>query len=135
MTDDPDLETPWTHPPPVVGDLLPRAADAIGVRYKLETYSLDVNHKQGGPKARGFERILGITIEDIDYLEAMILDGAQTTPIRSISDNPPHGVNCVLDMPIHGLRDKRDRVLTARTVWEIADTNTPPRLVSAYPNP
>jgi len=103
------------------------------VRVKLATYSLDVNHKKGGPKARGFERILGITIEDIDYLEAEILAGVLTTPIRSVGDNAPYGVNCVVDMSIHGLREKRDRVLTVRTVWEIADANTPPRLVSAYP--
>jgi hypothetical protein len=129
MTDDPDIF------PPTVGELLPRAAEAFGVRVKLATYSLDVNHKDGGPKARGFERILGITIEDIDYLEAMILEGARTVAIRAISDNAPHGINCVVDIPIHGLREKRDRVLTVRTVWEIADANTPPRLVSAYPNP
>jgi hypothetical protein len=121
---------PW---PPQVGELLPRATEAFGVRVKLETYSLDLTHKDGRPKARGFERILGITITDIDYLEAMILDGAQITPISSVSDNPPYGVNCVVDMPIHGIRDKSDRVLTVRTVWEIADANTPPRLVSAYP--
>jgi hypothetical protein len=30
-------------------------------------------------------------------------------------------------MPVHGLRDKSDRVLTVRTVWEMADANTPPR--------
>ena len=65
----------------------------------------------------------------------MILDGAQITPISSVSDNTPYGVNCVIDMPIHGLREKSDRVLAVRTVWEIADASTPPRLVSAYPKP
>jgi hypothetical protein len=58
---------------PVVGDLLPRGADAIGVRYKLETYSLNVTNEAGAPKARGFELILGISIKDIEYLEAQIL--------------------------------------------------------------
>ena len=48
------------------------------MRVNLATYSMDVNHKKGGPKARGFERILGITIEDIDYLEAEILAGVLT---------------------------------------------------------
>jgi hypothetical protein len=28
-------------PSPAVGEVLPRAAEAFGVRYKLETYSLD----------------------------------------------------------------------------------------------
>jgi hypothetical protein len=38
-------------PSPAVGELLPRGVEAIGVRRKLETYSLDVAHKYGGPKA------------------------------------------------------------------------------------
>jgi hypothetical protein len=54
-------------------ELVPRAADAFGVRVKLATYSLDVTNKDGAPKARGFELILGITIDAIDYLEAQIL--------------------------------------------------------------
>ncbi len=29
-------------PPPVEGELLARAAEAFGARYKLETYSLDL---------------------------------------------------------------------------------------------
>ncbi len=62
----------------------------------------------------------------------MILDGVQITPISSVSDNAPYGVNCVIDMPNRGLREKSDRVLTVRTVWLIADANIPPRLVSAY---
>jgi hypothetical protein len=62
-------DTPGVSPP-AVGELVPRAAEAFGVRYKLATYSLDVDHKDGGPKAKGFKRILGITIKDIGYLEA-----------------------------------------------------------------
>ncbi len=62
-------------PAPVKGELLPRAAEAFGVHVKLATYSLDVSHKKGGPKARGFERILGITIDAIEYLEGAIYTG------------------------------------------------------------
>jgi hypothetical protein len=32
-----------------VGELLPRAAEAFGVRYKLATYSLDVFEQPGAP--------------------------------------------------------------------------------------
>ena len=78
---------------PTVGELLPRAAEAFGVRYKLETYTLDITHKDGGPKARGFLVILGITLRDIDYLEAEIMAGildAQTiTSPPTIAFNPP----------------------------------------------
>jgi hypothetical protein len=63
------------HWPPKAGELLPRGAEAIGVRGKLVGYSLNPAHKRGGSKARGFERILGITIEDLGYLEAAVQAG------------------------------------------------------------
>jgi len=69
MADDTDIDDPEVPPPPVEGELLPRAVYAFGTHVKLATYSLNVTHKDGGPKARGFEKILGITIEHIDYLE------------------------------------------------------------------
>jgi hypothetical protein len=120
---------------PGVGELLPCAAEAFGLRYKLATYSLDVTHEKGGPKARGFELILGITIDAIDYLEAQILARIQDTPITKIRDNPPYGVKYTVDMPIRGIGAKADRVVTVRTVWIISTPGDPPRLVSAYPRP
>ena len=87
------------------------------MRYKLETYSLDVTHESSSPKARGFERILGITIEEIDYLEAQILARILDTPVREVRENPPHGINCVVDIQVRGIGAKTDRVVTIRTVW------------------
>jgi hypothetical protein len=120
---------PW---PPNVGELLPRAAEVFGVHDKLATYSLDRAHKDGGPKALGFLLILGITLQDIDYLEAQIIAGVLNTPINAIRDNPPWGVNCVVVVPVHGLREKSDRVVNVRTAWELAEPGEKPRLVSAY---
>jgi hypothetical protein len=122
-------------PPPAVGGLLPRAAEAFGLRYKLETYSLDVAHEKGGPKARGFEQILGITIDAIDYLEAQILARIQDTPVSEARPNPPHGINYVVDIQVRGIGAKADRVITVRTVWIISDPGDPPRLVTALPKP
>lgn len=121
--------------PPVVGELLPRAAEAFGVRYKLETYSLDVTHKRGGPKARGFERILGITIDAIDYLEAQILARILDTPIHEVRDNAPYGIKCTVDIQVSGIGAKSDRVVNVRTVWAFDRPDAPPRLANAYPKP
>jgi hypothetical protein len=118
-----------------VGNLLPRAAEAFGVRYKLETYSLDTTHKHGGPKARGFELILGITTDAIDYLQAQIMARVLETPVTDVRDNAPYGVNCVIDMPICGIGARADRVANVRTVWAFDHPDTPPRLVNAYPKP
>lgn len=135
MSDDATSADPNAPPPPAVGELLPRVDDAFGVRYKLATYSLDTTHDSGGPKARGFELILGITIEAIDYLEGQIMARIRDTPISSIRDNPPYGLSCVVDMPIRGIGAHGQRLINVRTTWEIAALGDPPRLVSAYPKP
>jgi hypothetical protein len=127
--------SPDTPPPSDVGEVLPRAAEAFGVRYKLATYSLDFTSKVGGPKARGFEQILGITIDAIDYLEAQILARILDTPVTEVQDNPPHGVNYVVNIQVRGIGAKADRVVTVRTVWIIASPGDAPRLVTAYPKP
>ena len=62
------------------------------MRDKLLRYSLDLTNEIGKPKARGFERILGITIEDVDYLESAIRAGILTLPVSTVRDNPPWAV-------------------------------------------
>jgi hypothetical protein len=121
--------------PPEAGDLLPRAAQATGVREKLAAYSLNVENVHGAPKARSFERILGITIEHVDYLESAIRAAILNTPVASIRENAPHGINCVVDVLVRGLGDKGERAANVRTVWEIAGRDAAPRLVTAYPKP
>ncbi len=103
------------------------------MRSKLATYSLDVTNDDGAPKARGFELILGITIDAIDYLEVQILARILDTPISEIRDNPPHGVNCVVDIQVRGIGAKADRVAPVRTGWIISTPGDPPRLVTAFP--
>jgi hypothetical protein len=103
------------------------------VRYKLETYSLDPTHKEGGPKASGFDLILGITIDAIEYLEAQIFARILDTPIREVRDNPPWGIKCTVDIQVTGIGAKADRVATIRTVWQFDEPYAPPRLVNAFP--
>lgn len=124
--------TSW---PPQVGALLPRGAQAFGIHDKLESYSLNRAHNDGGPKARGFERILGITIDDIDYLEAQITSGILRAPIASIREKPPHGTHCVVELPIRGTGPHSRRTANVRTIWQTAEPGDPPRLVSAYIKP
>ena len=121
--------------PPKVGEVLPRAAEAFGIEKKLIGYSLDIAHEKGGPKARGFERILGITRGDVGHLEEAILAGIETVSIDAVRDNAPYGVNCVVDVPVRGLGDKEDRLVNVRTVWELTSREAAPRLVSAYVKP
>jgi hypothetical protein len=118
--------------PPKVGELLPRADEAVGVRERLVTYSLDSDHADGSPKARGFALILGISLDSIDYLEAEIHAGILQAPVKSIRSNPPYGTNCVVEFPLRGVGRYSERVVPIRTIWEIAAAGSPPRLVSAF---
>ncbi|HSZ69966.1 MAG TPA: hypothetical protein VK756_06370 [Solirubrobacteraceae bacterium] len=121
--------------PPVVGERLPRGAEAFGVRDKLAGYSLDLTHRDGGAKAHGFERILGIEIADIGYLEGAIQTAVLVIPVSSVRENPPWGHICVVMVPVRGLGEKRGRVVAVRTVWEIAGEQHRPRLANAYCKP
>ncbi len=120
---------------PAVGELLPRAAEALGVHEKLAGYSLDLTHTDGGSKARGFERILGITIENIDYLEGAIQTGILLAPVSSVRDKRPWGVECVVVVPVRGRGDRGGRIIDVRTAWLITGASDPPRMTTAFPRP
>jgi hypothetical protein len=121
--------------PPKIGEPLPQARQAIGVRKKLVTYSLDIAHQYGGPKARGFERILGITVEHVDHLEAEIRAGILTEPVSAIRAAIPTGFSCVVEVKVRGLDLKSGRLVTVRTAWLLTGPGAPPRMTTAFPKP
>jgi filamentous hemagglutinin len=121
--------------PPRIGEPLPQAVEDTGVRRKLLDYSLNIAHERGGPKARGFERILGITIDHVDYLEAEIRAGILTAPVSAIRNAIPTGFSCVVDVPIGGLGVKRSRLITVRTAWLLIDATAVPRMTTAFVRP
>ena len=118
--------------PPEIGELLPHAEDAWGVLEKLASYSLDLDHRDGGHKARVFRAVLGITATDVDYLACALREGLVTTPVRRVRANPPHGVVCGVWITIRGLGAHAERVGMVRTAWEIRHEDDAPRLVTAY---
>ncbi|HET8813900.1 MAG TPA: hypothetical protein VFM51_02970 [Solirubrobacterales bacterium] len=120
--------------PPRVGELLPRADEAIGVREKLATYSLDQHHRHGGPKARGFALILGITLESIDHLEGEIRRGVVCSPVTAVL-HESSAVKCVVEFPIRGLGAYERRIVNLRTVWRFSQASAPPRLLTAFLKP
>ncbi len=83
----------------------------------------------------GFERILGVTRDDVDYVEQSIQIGILKAPVDSIRQNPPFGVNCVVQFPIQGIRHKRSRIANLRTTWILVDAAARPRLLTAFLRP
>jgi len=105
------------------------------VRMKLLTYSLDLSHEIGGAKAQGFARLLGITLESVDYLEVELHRAAREVPISSVRENRGGGLNCVIEFPLRGRGPWADRFVNIKTVWELVAPGLPPRLVTAFPRP
>jgi hypothetical protein len=118
--------------PPTVGDRLPRAAEAYGITEKLVTYSLNVDHKDGSAKAKGFEQILGITLADVDHLASTLRKAVLSAVITNVRDSAPFGFTCEVRMPVTGLRDRSDRTIFIKTGWHLRHADDRPRLVTAY---
>jgi hypothetical protein len=111
------------------------AEEPVGVQHKLSTYSLNRAHSDGGPKAEGFARILGITIDAIDHLVDAIHRELPSAPITAVRENRTGGLNCVVEFEISGVGACSDRTVSLKTVWEIVGPASRPRLVTAYLKP
>lgn len=118
--------------PPEIGELLPQAEDAHGVHDKLRLYSLNLDHANGGPKARAFARILGISEEHLDHLARVLLDGVRHIPVSEIRDGGHHGYHCRVLIPVRGLGALADREALVLTSWQLRWEGDAPRLVTAY---
>ena len=116
---------------PRLGEPLPRAAEAVGVHHKLETYSLVLGHDEGGHKAYVFERALGIRHEAVDHLAAEIMRGLATQPVTRVWMTP-HGVRCQVVVPARGVGIHHDHVAPVTTGWHLRYVGDRPRLVTAY---
>lgn len=123
---------PW---PPRVGEPLPRAANAVGIHKKLTDYSLNPTHERGGPKARGFQQILGITLKDASYLESEIRAGILVEPVSGIRPAIPTGFSCLVEVPVRGLGAKDNRLIVVRTAWLLSDPKSLPRMTTAFLKP
>ena len=101
------------------------------MHHKLETYSLVLDHERGGDKAHVFERALGITHLEVDYLAAQILRGLTTQPVTNV-EMTPWGLSCGVQIPVCGVGIHDGRVLPVTTGWELRYVGDRPRLVNAY---
>lgn len=120
--------------PPTLGDRLPRATEAYGIEAKLQAYCLNLDHEVGGPKAQGFQRILGIDQHDVAYLANALRHGVLHAPVTDVRDNSPFGVLCEVRISVAGRRKHQARVAAVTNSWEIREPDALPRLVTAYIN-
>ena len=96
---------------------------------KVKNYLLNLDHPDGGPKARFFTESLGIKRDDWRYLADQI-SGAMSTAFIFRVKNSNYGIN-------HGalieIRGRNERTAIIQTGWMVK-SGEPPRLVTAYPH-
>ncbi|MCY3905976.1 MAG: hypothetical protein OXF63_01830 [Anaerolineaceae bacterium] len=97
-------------------------------REKLVDYLLDLEHVDGGPKARFFMEF-GFSLSHWRLLHEALLRHAREIEVTG-SGSSPHGIYYVLEGAMQ-MADGREAFL--RTVWQICWGDIEPGLVTAYP--
>lgn len=118
--------------PPRIGEPLPRAAEAVGVREKLARYSLAAAHPSGGPKAALFAQLLGITVEQVEHLAREIERALPGHPVARSWLKADGTAGCGVLIPARGVHIHDARVMPVTTGWELRYLGDRPRLVTAY---
>jgi len=96
---------------------------------KIRNYLLNIDHKDGGPKAKFFIAG-GFSLDDpAPFVAALKQHFLENPPTTEKTDNFG-GVRITIDAPM-AVPDGRTPMV--RTVWKIGEGQTLPRLISAYP--
>lgn len=106
---------------------LPNGSQAIIDLRKLTDYCLSPEHDDGKHKARLFEELLGVTIENAADLAAA-LKNAVLHEDAAPGKKDRYGQRYVVDFEYSGPGGKA----TIRSAWIVRDGETAPRLVTCY---
>ena len=107
---------------------LPGLKAAAVPKEKITSYLLSFTHRSGRSKAEFFSRF-GFTTEDWHTLVDALIRHAEAHEVSNI-ENSVFGVKYIVE----GTLDSPDgRNPTVQAVWFIAEGETAPRLVTAYP--
>lgn len=104
------------------------AEDFLIEKQKLTKYLLNIDHPQGGAKAKFFIEELGIKPEDWRYLADQISSGAAKAKLFRVEDTKfgySHGAYIAVT-------GRNGKVKAVQTGWQIPPVG-PTRLVTAYP--
>lgn len=105
---------------------LPNGDKAEISRQKLVGYCLNPNHPSGKHKARVFASALGITTDNVEILDELIQKAAiegEVIQENTTEFGQQFKVNWVIP---------ETQNIKLRTIWEISNLNSNPRLVSAF---
>jgi len=107
---------------------LPNAEFAVVPAAKVRDYLLNPSHPQGGPKARVFAAVLGLTRDDWRYLRDQLRAGAMHAPALH-RETTTWGELFEVRMEVQG---HEGRAAVVRTGWIIRSDDHRPHLTTAY---
>ena len=107
---------------------IPHADRAVVDIRKLRDYCLNPLHDEGQHKARMFATALGLTAEDAEDLQALLLQAVKTADAQ-LGRRDAYGQRYTVDI----LLTWRDKQAMVRSGWIIEHDSDPPRLTTCYP--
>ena len=107
---------------------LPNRALAIIAQEKLTEYLLNVSHKRGGTKARLLGQF-GYTVQNWGQLEADIRSCLEIDV--AVVRTTDYGIRYEIRMT---LQTPSGMPLTVRTIWQMDEGTSFPRLITLYPD-
>ncbi len=107
---------------------LPNGDNAVVNPAKLTAYCLNPNHLHGGPKARVFRALLGLTAEHAGLLRDALLDAARTEEATERLEDA-YGKRYEVRFVLRGPNGNTAEVTSA---WIVDAGENFPRLTSAY---
>ena len=108
-------------------ELLPNAERAFIDPAKLGDYCLNPDHEVGQNKARVFQAALGLTMDDAERFEQILLVAVLTTAAQRLPRNE-YGERFVVDIKMLGRRGE----VVVRSAWIILDHEDFPKLTTCY---
>ena len=123
---------------------LPNKNNAIVEDRKIREYLLNVDHPEGGSKAKFFIA-KGFNRSNIEDFRAMLLAHARNNAVNKMETNK-YTTKYIMEGPAHYLtvsktfssEEQQEKQVTSnkinlRTVWSIVHDTNIPKLVTAYP--
>ena len=107
---------------------LPSADFAWVEEVKIKSYLLNLQHVKGGSKAKFFLNRGFTTSEWESFHDALVVQGKSNPVVKTTTDKfgSRYVVDCNCPTP-----DKLNPCI--RTVWELREDETKPRLITAHP--
>lgn len=109
-------------------NLLPNAENAVVDIRKLRNYCLNPEHREGKHKARLFLSALGMTADNAEDLQQILLEVVKTSEVQ-LSRQDDFGQRYTLDFPVTW----QNRSAVLRSGWIIENDSEVPRLTTCYP--